>query len=396
MLRRKREGLAMAKELAFVLINPYTISKSRTGGVIGRFISRTGLELVAARMFGPSRELVERYAELLRSDTEVEPNIRDILAEYVLRNYGPDPKTGRPRRVLMLLFEGEDAVATISNVTGNIRYTTASADTVRDTYGDLILDEDGSVRYFEPAVLIGPTRRATEQALRLWAEYSESDGGLIESAVDLPPAEIQKTLVLIKPDNFQFPSARPGNIIDLFSASGLRIIGAKIYRMSVAEAAEFYGPVRTALREKLKDKVAERATAALAKEFGFEIPAETQKALGDLLGPLYGDDQFNHIVQFMTGYWPPSCAPEDLTKPGKNRSLALVYAGRDAVNKIRSILGPTDPRKAKPGQVRREFGQDIMVNAAHASDSPENAQREMKIVKVERDDIRPLVKKYYP
>jgi nucleoside diphosphate kinase len=396
MLPRQQDGLDMAKELAFVLINPYTISKSRTGGVIGRFIARTGLEVVAARMFGPSRQLAERYADLLRSDPEVELNVRQILADYVLNNYSPDPKTGRPRRVLMLLFEGEDAIATISNVTGNIRYTTASADTVRDTYGDLILDDNGKVRYFEPAVLIGPTRAAVEKALQLWAEYSESDGGLIESAVDLPPAEIQKTLVLIKPDNFQFPSARPGNIIDLFSASGLRIIGAKVYRMSVAEAEEFYGPVRAALREKLKDKVAERAAAALSKEFGFEIPPDVQKELGALLGPVYGDDQFNHIVQFMTGFWPPSCAPDDAAKPGQNRSLALVYAGRDAVNKIRSLLGPTDPKKAKPGQVRREFGQDIMVNAAHASDSPENAAREMKIVRVERDDIRPIVKKYYP
>jgi len=45
----------MAKELAFALINPYTIAKSRTGGVIGRFMSRTGLDLVAARMFGRAR-----------------------------------------------------------------------------------------------------------------------------------------------------------------------------------------------------------------------------------------------------------------------------------------------------------------------------------------------------
>ena len=50
----------MAKELAFVLINPYTIAKSRTGGVIARYLARTDLDLVAARMFGPSKELVEK------------------------------------------------------------------------------------------------------------------------------------------------------------------------------------------------------------------------------------------------------------------------------------------------------------------------------------------------
>ena len=56
----------MAKELAFVLINPYTVSKSRTGGVIARYISRTGLDLVAARMFAPSAELARAYAQLIR------------------------------------------------------------------------------------------------------------------------------------------------------------------------------------------------------------------------------------------------------------------------------------------------------------------------------------------
>jgi hypothetical protein len=37
-----------------------------------------------------------------------------------------------------------------------------------------------------------------------------------------------------------------------------------------------------------------------------------------------------------------------------------------------------------------------MVNAAHASDSPENAAREMKIIRVEQDMIREWVKQYYP
>jgi len=72
-----------------------------------------------------------------------------------------------------------------------------------------------------------------------------------------------------------------------------------------------------------------------------------------------------------------------------------VYAGPKAVDKIRGILGPTDPSQAQPGSVRREFGQDIMVNAAHASDSPENAARELQIVKVEQDLIKEWVKKYY-
>jgi len=70
--------------------------------------------------------------------------------------------------------------------------------------------------------------------------------------------------------------------------------------------------------------------------------------------------------------------------------------GENAIGKIRDILGPTDPSKAQPGSVRKEFGSDVMVNAAHASDSPENAAREMKIIKVEKDTIKKLVQQYYP
>ena len=59
------------------------------------------------------------------------------------------------------------------------------------------------------------------------------------------------------------------------------------------------------------------------------------------------------------------------------------------------IAGATDPNKAQTGSVRREFGLDVMVNAAHASDSVENAEREIGIVKVDEDLITPWVRKYY-
>jgi len=62
---------------------------------------------------------------------------------------------------------------------------------------------------------------------------------------------------------------------------------------------------------------------------------------------------------------------------------------------IRDILGPTDPSKAPTGSVRREFGSNIMVNAAHASDSTRNASREIGILSVAEDTIRPWVKRYY-
>lgn len=385
----------MTNELAFVLINPYTISKSRTGGVIGRFMSRTGLDLVGARMFAPSRKLAEEYAAIVSKDRDLEPEMRGLLAEYVLKNYSPDHKTGHPRRVMMILLEGENAVQKVKNTAGPV--IIGSGETIRDTFGDYVVDDEKKVKYFEPAVLIGSSIEDTAATLKLWSRYSNIDGGLLKKTVDVnaSASQWQRTLVLIKPDNFMFPSARPGNIIDMLSRSGLRIIAAKVHQMSVMQAEEFYQPVRSVLREKMKSRVGEKTIKLLEHEFKIEIPPNIRKLIEDNIGPLVGDEQFNQIIKFMTGCYPSKCTPEEKAEGGRNRCLALAYAGPDAVEKIRRLLGPTDPSKAQPGSVRREFGQDIMVNAAHASDSVENAEREIAIVKIDEDLLTPLVNKYY-
>jgi nucleoside diphosphate kinase len=141
--------------------------------------------------------------------------------------------------------------------------------------------------------------------------------------------------------------------------------------------------------------VASKAKAALEKELGFRIAPEQEKQLGQILGAPFGDNQFENIVKFMSGTAPSECAPEDLTKPGSEKCIALVYEGVEAVRKIRDILGPTDPSKAPPGSIRREFGQTVMVNAAHASDSEENARREMGIINVGENSFRQIVEEAY-
>lgn len=386
----------MASELAFALINPYTIAKSRTGGVIGRLISRTGLELAAARMYGPSEALVSRYVASLANSNQSEPDFARLLSDYVRANYMPDPATGKRRRVILLLFEGENAIQKVREATGHLRANWVGGETIRDTYGDYITNKDGSVRYFEPAVLVAPSVERAAQVLRLWAEYADTDGGIMDRGADVTDAEgVQHTLVLIKPDNFRFPSMRPGHIIDLLSRSGLRIVGVRKFAMTVAQAEQFYGPVRPVLREKFKSITGQQAGAILTRELGIEIPENAKAAIGEAIGPIAGEYQFERIVQFMTGYRPSEVAEADKSKMGSENCLALIYKGMSAVEKIRYLLGPTDPAKAQPGSVRRELGSDIMVNAAHASDSPENAAREIKIVDVQKDTIREWVDKYY-
>lgn len=382
----------MAEELSYVIVTPYSIRKARTGGILARLISRTGLEVVAARMFAPSAELVEKYAATIVNDPEPRHRAtQELIRKYVLANFGPRNGGVRPR-VLLLVFKGENAVNTLRSTVGHIVNERTSGETIRDTYGDYLEDENGNPTYFEPGVLAPPDAASAEADLKLWASYSDADGGLLDKAVAFPAgANVEKTLVLIKPDNFRFPNARPGGVIDLFSRTGLYIIACKVHRMSVAQAEEFYGPVLEVLQDKLRGRSGEIARKVLEQELSITLGDDVQAKLGDLLGPINGRENWEQIVKFMAGLKPSDCPADRRTEPGSEKCIALCYQGIDAVRKIREVLGPTDPSKAPPGTIRREFGQTIMVNAAHASDSAENAEREMGIVQIKENNLPTLI-----
>src|SRR5471030_1601295 len=131
----------MPEELSYVLVTPYSIRKSRTGGIVARLISRTGLDLVAARMFAPSAELVEKYATSIV--TESEPRHRatqELIRKYVSKNFAPTDERSQPR-VLLLVFKGDDAVNKLRSTVGHIVNERTSGETIRDTYGDYLVDE---------------------------------------------------------------------------------------------------------------------------------------------------------------------------------------------------------------------------------------------------------------
>jgi nucleoside diphosphate kinase len=385
----------MAEQLTYVMVSPYSIYKSRTGGIISRLIARTGLDLAAARLFAPGEELVREYAATIRTEGLPPKAVRvlELIREYLLTQLVPDPKTGQRRRALMLLFRGEDAVAKVAKVAGTVAFEARIGETLRDSYGDLIVGTDGKIAHFEPAVLAPLDEKEAVEDLRIWAKHSDRDGGLLEGVVQHPAGskDVQRTFVLLKPDNFKYASGRPGNIIDMFSSTGLYIVAFKVHRMSVAQALEFYGPVREVLVKKAAESVGGRAKAALEKEFGFPLPDDALARVAAGLAEPQADFHFGQIVQFMTGRDPKTCSAAEKKAPGLEKCIALVYEGPDAVRKIRGVLGPTDPRKAPPGTVRRELGTDIMVNAAHASDSPENAAREMKIVNPGENTFKAVV-----
>src|SRR6056297_2490684 len=108
----------MSEELSYILVTPYTIAKSRTGGVISRLLSRLDLELVGAQIFAPTAELAEEYAASLEAytpDRHVEkcvPPAGNLLADYVRENF--KPSGGRRHRVLLMLFRGVEACRKLS------------------------------------------------------------------------------------------------------------------------------------------------------------------------------------------------------------------------------------------------------------------------------------------
>jgi nucleoside-diphosphate kinase len=124
------------------------------------------------------------------------------------------------------------------------------------------------------------------------------------------------TLAIIKPDAVQAGNA--GKVLAHLEAQGFKIRGARMVRLSTAQAEAFYGVHR-------------------------ERPF------------------FRSLVTFMTS---GPCIP-------------LALERDNAVTHLRDVIGATDPAEAKAGTVRKLYAQSKERNAIHASDSPENGVREV-------------------
>ena len=136
----------------------------------------------------------------------------------------------------------------------------------------------------------------------------------------------EQTLVLIKPDGLI--KSLTGNILSRLSEAKLEIIGSKVVRVSRELAVEHY--------EHMQDK------------------------------PF-----FEELIQYIMG---------DLHT---HRVAAFVYQGDNAIQKIRDIVGHTDPEKANPVSIRGAYGRitrsGVFENVVHASSSIEDAEKEIKL-----------------
>jgi nucleoside-diphosphate kinase len=125
-----------------------------------------------------------------------------------------------------------------------------------------------------------------------------------------------RTLAIIKPD--AFGSGKAGKIVAHLEQEGFRVLSARVVRISDSQAGEFYAVHR------------ER--------------------------PFYGS-----LKAFMTS---GACMP-------------LALERDNAVAELRRVIGATDPKEAADGTVRKLYAESKERNAIHASDSDENAAREI-------------------
>ena len=117
-----------------------------------------------------------------------------------------------------------------------------------------------------------------------------------------------------------------------------------------------------AIEKKLVGTVLARFDAAGFRIRGLKMLALTPELLVEHYAHIADKPFFPEIVAFMS----------------KTPVVALALEGEDAVAKVRDLLGPTDSRKAEKGTIRGDFGEDVMVNVCHASDSVESAAAEVK------------------
>jgi nucleoside-diphosphate kinase len=128
----------------------------------------------------------------------------------------------------------------------------------------------------------------------------------------------ERTFLMVKPEGVE--QGHVGDIIERFEKHGFRVVALKLEQLS--------------------------------KELAKQQYTEHQKKAF-----------FNELISYITS------AP----------TVAMVIEGENAIAAVRTLVGETNPKEAKPGTIRGDYGLDVMRNAIHASDSKASVKREVAI-----------------
>lgn len=169
---------------------------------------------------------------------------------------------------------------------------------------------------------------------------------------------IERTLVLIKPDGVQ--RCISGRILSRFEDAGLKVVAMKMIWADEKIAKEHYP-----LDEEWAKKLFEKTSAAYSKE-SKQMPYKDYKEMGKSIQ--------EKLIDFI--------------KEGP--VIAMVLEAPHAIELVRKMIGSTEPRSASPGTIRADFASlesyaysdargRACRNLIHASDSPDNAKREISL-----------------
>ena len=126
----------------------------------------------------------------------------------------------------------------------------------------------------------------------------------------------ERTFSIVKPDAVR--AGKAGEILARLEKAGFKLVAARLRHLSAAEAEGFYHVHRQR--------------------------------------PFFGS-----LVEFM------SSGP----------CLTMVLEADNAIARLREVMGATDPQKAAPGTIRKDFAESIEANAIHGSDAPDTARFEI-------------------
>lgn len=148
---------------------------------------------------------------------------------------------------------------------------------------------------------------------------------------ELNDPRYQKSLMMIKP--LAFYNNLVGHILTIVENAGFDIIGLKSYNLTKRQAEVFYG--------------------------------------------VHSDRPFFH----------------ELTEYMSSGKIVAVCLGKiNCISEVRTLVGNTDPLKAEDGTIRHIYGTNIQENAVHASDSPENAEKELRFFFSEMElDVKEVI-----
>lgn len=116
-----------------------------------------------------------------------------------------------------------------------------------------------------------------------------------------------------------------------------------------------------AVKAGLVGRIVERYESARLAVCGVKIKHMTQADAEGFYAEHVGKPFFPELAKFMTS----------------GPSVLLALGGENAVSKVRTMNGATNPAKADPGTIRHDFASTIGENIVHSSDSPESADREV-------------------